>query len=964
MTKHEANTDQILRKKYILALSIIACLIILSQSAIQFFISKNEDDSRVINISGRQRMLSQRINKCAFGIYITEDPVKRTHYLAEMTKAVKLWEISQKGLQYGNAQMGLPGKNSDKVKELFAQIQPEHNIMLKAASSILALEAGKTVNYQPLKKEIRLITDNEVDFLKGMDEIVFQYDREAKTKVEFIRKIEIWLMAITLFALLMEAVFIFKPAEKQIKEKIRKIRESEENFANAKEEFKAIFENSQVGMMLLKQYRLLYKGNQRLADILGYGSPEDMTGLSMLDLHLSMEHFEEYGRKYYDSLTQGEQIQVEYQLKRKDGSPVWCTLSGKAIDAEKPPDLNKGVLWVIDDISGRKESEEQLRQSLEVIDTLIKSMPFGFIIVGKDKRIIDINQAALDMMGRSTAEGLRGAFCNETMCPGGQGLCPVLDLGQSIDQSERTLIHKDGHHIPIYKTALPITLNNQEVFLEAFIDITEQKTAQEQLRRASIAAETANIAKSGFLAQMSHELRTPLNAILGFTQLMTRDQSLSEAAQKNLAIVNRNGEHLLAMINDVLDLSKIEAGKVELKEEAFDLSRTIEDVVEMIRFRARAKGLDFFVEPDRQLERYVRADLGKLRQVLINLLGNAVKFTDYGKVTLRVRTTPFGEHPCRRSLEVEVQDTGPGIPREKLNVVFESFAQAGPYKAGPQGTGLGLTISRSFIRLMGGEITVESETGKGALFRVQVPVEAVQEEMVDRTTIPPLSVIGLEPGEHEWRVLIVDDNLDNAQLLEALLAQVGFNVHTSGNGSEGVETVMEWHPHFIWMDMNMPVMDGYEATRRIRTLPGGKDIVIFALTASVFKDEEGKIITAGCNGVLHKPYREWEIFEVMARHLGIRYRFNINTAGSCTVLSETGPPPLPTAGELAALPPETARRIGQSAVELNKRDVLDIAEEIEARHPAITAFLKAHVVSFDFATIERFMKPAKGENPP
>jgi PAS domain S-box-containing protein len=962
MTTVETNPDRILRKKYILALSIIACLVIFSQSAIQFLISKNEDDSRVINIAGRQRMLGQRINKCAFGLYMTEDPANRVRYRVEMAESLKLWEKSQRGLQNGNAEMGLPGNNSDKVKELFARIQPKFNLIVRATTLVLAQESGKGVDRSLLKNEIQAISHNEDGFLKGMDKIVFQYDREARAKVELVRKIELCLMAITFFVLFMEALFIFRPAEKQIKEIMNKFRENEDSIADAKEEFKAIFENSQVGMVLLKQYRQLHKGNQRLADILGYGSPDEMTGMSVLQVHLSMEHFEEFGSKYYDSLTKGEQIQVEYQLKRKDGSPVWCTLSGKAIDGETPPDLNKGVLWVIDDISGRKVSEEHLRQSLEFIDTLIKSMPFGFIIVGKDKRILDINQAALDMVGRSAAEEIVGTFCHETLCPAGRYLCPLLDLGQCIDRSERILIHMDGSHIPIYKTVTPITLNNREVFLEAFIDISEQKAAQDRFRRASIAAEAANIAKSEFLARMSHELRTPLNAILGFTGLMARDESLSESARKNLAIVNRSGEHLLSMINDVLDLSKIEAGKMELKEVVFDLPGMVEDVAGLIRFRAGAKGLEFIVQMDPRLENYVRADMGKLRQVLINLLGNAVKFTDEGNVTLRVRTTPSGENPGRRFLELEVQDTGTGIPRDKLDAIFDSFAQAAPHKAGRQGTGLGLTISRSFVCLMKGEIAVESEAGKGSLFRVRIPVEPVPGGMVPQKGILPLSVIGLEADEPDWRVLIVDDNPDNIRFLEALLTRTGFSVRTAGNGPEGIAIVSEWHPHFIWMDMNMPVMDGYDATRRIRKLPCGADVVIFALTACVYKDDEQMIRAAGCNGVIYKPYREREIFEVMARHLGIRYRYNVSEAGNRTSPSLAEQPQSPTDVELETLPPDTARRIRQAAVKLNKRELLAIAEEIETAHPAITDFLKKHVVSFDFESIERGIKLTEGED--
>jgi signal transduction histidine kinase len=246
-----------------------------------------------------------------------------------------------------------------------------------------------------------------------------------------------------------------------------------------------------------------------------------------------------------------------------------------------------------------------------------------------------------------------------------------------------------------------------------------------ELAEAKEQAEAANRAKSVFLANMSHELRTPLNAILGFTQIIGTDGSLSPSIRKNLAIVNRNGEHLLSMINDLLDLAKIEAGKTDLAIESFDLPMTIEDVVGMMRFRTFSKGIDLVMELDPFIDRHVRADLGKLRQVLINLLENAVKFTDTGRVTLRGRTTPSEEMSGTAFLDMEVEDTGPGIADEKKGEIFDPFIQGGPELTNSKGTGLGLTISRSFAQLMGGELTVESEEGKGSLFRLRVPVEIV-----------------------------------------------------------------------------------------------------------------------------------------------------------------------------------------------------------------------------------------------
>jgi len=379
-------------------------------------------------------------------------------------------------------------------------------------------------------------------------------------------------------------------------------------------------------------------------------------------------------------------------------------------------------------------------------------------------------------------------------------------------------------------------------------------------------------------------------------------------------------------------------------------------VGEMIRSRAWVKGIDVAVVLDTCIERYIRTDLGKLRQVIINLLGNAVKFTERGNVTLRVRTAPVAGNLQRRFLEVEVEDTGPGIPKEKIDAIFDPFTQVGSIKASQKGTGLGLTISRSFISLLGGEITVKSEEGKGSIFRVRVQVDAVPAEEVPAAEVPPREVVGLEPGEPEWRVLVVEDDPENVVLLEVLLTQVGFSVRTASSDWEGIGVAEAWHPHFIWIAMRMPVIDGYETARRIRAYPWGKDIGIFVLTAHVYMEQEENLLAAGCDGVLFKPYRYGEIFEVMARHLGVRYRYSDKVAGGSPVLSDSGPPSEPAVEELAALQPEVAHRIRHAAVTLNKRDILAIADEIYEEHPAVSAFLKGQTASYRFEAIELLME--------
>lgn len=395
-----------------------------------------------------------------------------------------------------------------------------------------------------------------------------------------------------------------------------------------------------------------------------------------------------------------------------------------------------------------------------------------------------------------------------------------------------------------------------------------------QLAEARDAAETANRAKSIFLANMSHELRTPLNAILGFSEMIERDRATPNTVREKVAIINRSGEHLLSMINDILDLSKIEAGKITVEAEATDLITLIEDISRMFEIRAQTALLRFSMELAPDIVRYVMLDGKKLRQVLINLLGNALKFTKEGGFSLLVRTVPTESDDETLRIHMEVKDSGPGIPEDQLDNIFNPFVQVETTATAQKGTGLGLSISKALIELMGGQIGVESTIGQGALFWVDVPAQrAIEVTQIKVDQKVEANVVGLETNQTNWRILIVEDNPENRLLLVTLLHSVGFEVREAENGAEAVALVEQWQPHFIWMDMRMPVMDGYEATRRIRTLNGGDTIKIVALTASVFREQRQHILDSGCNDIVNKPYRNHEIFDAMAKQIGVRYLY-------------------------------------------------------------------------------------------
>jgi adenylate cyclase len=423
--------------------------------------------------------------------------------------------------------------------------------------------------------------------------------------------------------------------------------------------------------------------------------------------------------------------------------------------------------------------------------------------------------------------------------------------------------------------------------LENYAQTLEQKVQERThellekniaLEKAKQDAEAANRAKSTFLANMSHELRTPLNAILGFSQLLSRDLTLKPQHRENIIIINRSGNHLLNLINEVLELSKIEAGKTVLDFSIIDLYSLLETWENTFQLRATNKQLQLVFDLAPDLPQYIQTDEGKLSQILINLLGNAIKFTAQGRVTLRVRmgndkkSTHYPFPTTDYLLLFEVEDTGPGIAPEEMDKLFAAFVQTEAGRKSQQGTGLGLTISHQLAQLLDGNIKVKSVVGQGSVFQLTLPVSIPTDAEVPIKT-PVKSVIGLAPDQPSYRILVVEDSAENRLLLVQLLLLVGFEVQEAENGREAILQWERWHPDLIFMDMRMPIMDGYEATKEIKASPQGKETVIIALTASVFEEKQAAMMTAGCSDWLQKPFREEELFNTVAQHLGVRYLY-------------------------------------------------------------------------------------------
>jgi CheY-like chemotaxis protein len=431
-----------------------------------------------------------------------------------------------------------------------------------------------------------------------------------------------------------------------------------------------------------------------------------------------------------------------------------------------------------------------------------------------------------------------------------------------------------------------------------------------------------------------------MNAILGFSQLMLRDQDLTPRQCQYLGTINRSGEHLLALINDVLEMSKIEAGRTTLNLSTFDLPELLKDLEMMFRVRTDEKKLSFSVEMIGDVPRYIVTDINKLRQVFINMLGNAVKFTEQGGIGLRVSVG--GRSAAGPCLQVEVEDTGPGISPDEQGKLFRHFEQTKTGQQAGTGTGLGLAISQEFVRLMGGAITVNSQVGKGSVFLIHVPLkegEALAVQAKDK----PRRVLRLQPGQATCRVLIADDVEDNRQLLAQLLGPVGFEIRLATNGAEAVREFGEWRPHLILMDFRMPVMDGHEAIRRIRAIAGGKDPKIIAVTASAMDENRQELIAIGADDFISKPFREMDLFQKIHAHVGVEYVYAEEPAAAAK--EETAGL---TAECLSRLPEDLIHLMREAVIGANLDQLLARIQEVEARDPCTAGGLRGLAEHFEY----------------
>ena len=680
---------------------------------------------------------------------------------------------------------------------------------------------------------------------------------------------------------------------------------------------------------------------------------------SLIDHQAAVDQFQASG------IHKGSRDIIESIAARKDGSqfPVEISMSAWGTGS------GRYTATIIHDITARKQAEEALRHSQERLALHIQKTPIGVIEYDLQRIIIQWNPGAERIFGYTAEEAIgRNACFNvpEKALAQVESILRAVESGTGGEHNTNENMTRDGRVIQCEWRNTPLVSPDGKLIGIASMveDITEREHARKallqyrdhleelvkertaKLAASEAAAESASRAKSTFLANMSHEIRTPMNAILGFSQLMLHDPALTPHQKQRLETINRSGEHLLGLINDILEMSRIEADRVMLNPATTDLHAMVHGLDSVFQELTSAKSLEFVVEIQNELPRFVMADEVKLRQIFINLLSNAVKFTEQGRVTWRLSGAK--KEAGRLHLVSEVEDTGPGIAPNELGLLFKPFGQTSSGAKVTGGTGLGLAISWKMAKLMGGKISVVSEVGKGSTFRLEMEVEEGKGGVLEAK---PLArrVTHLKPGQPAYRILVVDDQFENRALAAEMLERVGFTTREDANGAEALQSCESWKPDLILMDLHMPVMDGYAATRVIKDGLKGRTLPVIAISASAFGDEQKKIERAGADAFIRKPYREQELFDKLASLLGVQYLYEEETQKEAAWLPDASKDKLREA--MAGLPVDLTRQVRQATLTANLERLLQLIDQTAAQSPQLAGPLREWANNFQYSRL-------------
>lgn len=670
-----------------------------------------------------------------------------------------------------------------------------------------------------------------------------------------------------------------------------------------------LYESSPVGLVLVDQELKFLRVNSILAEINGLPVSEHI-GKTISEILPDLA--DRLNPIYTKVLETGEVVR---NVEINGPHPSHPQTEGYWLATYYPVDIEnqeRAVGGVILDITQLKQTQQQLLQSRNLVQQITDSSPGIIHIFDLEKQCVSyVNRSVRELLGYTPDEILEKEenIMSSMVHPDDikrmqkhyQNFANVAD--REVVEIEYRVLHKKGFWLWFYTREVVFKRTSTGKVKEVLgvdTNINDRKQAQKRLEQlnatleqrvqirtgeleaAKLKAELANQAKSEFLSRMTHELRTPLNIILGFTQLLARANNLETQQRSQLGLISKSGHHLLELIEEVLDFSKLEANRMELDPTFFDFHALITYLQEMFQVTAENKGLELQFDIDSDVSQYIHADERKLRQVLINLLSNAIKFTDAGHVSLKVRLAHISEGDyleesasgLTTTLAFEIEDTGRGMSPEEVEQIFEAFVQGEAGRRSQVGTGLGLSISRRFVQLMGGDINIDSSLDVGTTISFSIIVNSIPETTPSHS-LTPQEVIGIDPEQPEYRILVVDDWEDNRKLLVIMLEAIGFQILEAANGQEAIEQWEQHQPQLIFMDLRMPLMNGFEAIQQIKSTPQGRATAIVALSASGALDgEQFSFLKANCSDILSKPVQEEILLNSIADCLGVKYIYS------------------------------------------------------------------------------------------
>jgi PAS domain S-box-containing protein len=725
------------------------------------------------------------------------------------------------------------------------------------------------------------------------------------------------------------------------------------------EEYTTLYDFAPVSYLSLDRNGNILKSNLAGADLLGMARSQiNRLPFSRFVAKDDRPLFAAFLEEVFSGL--GAKTTCELILLKEERATIFVHLEGQSYGSA-PVCLVS--ITDITEITGQQKAINALQRERSFTNALLESLPgIFYLFTSTDMRLIRWNRNLETISGYSHEE-LYNRHCLDWFepadkDPASKAIEVVMEQGSFMLESN--ILMKDGRSVPFLLTGIRFHETDQTYLMGVGIDITERKLLEKdfatyrehleelvrertaELQLAREAAEKANRAKSMFLANMSHEIRTPMNAVLGFAQLLERDPSLSPQGRNKVNTIMKSGEYLLSIINDVLAMARIEAGRIELRASPVDLNDLFRDLAAMFRLRAEEKGLSLTVDNAEGLPSFIMADIGKLRQVLINLLGNAVKFTSNGSITMRA--FPSGVD----RITIEIEDTGIGISPQEIEALFNPFERSdrGGQMAG--GTGLGLAISREYAHLMGGEITVSSRIDSGSCFRFDFHGPA--------TSIAPSPgnndhrTVRLAPGQGDIHILVVDDHGHVRDLLRGMLEPLGFIVHEAAGGSEAIDKYRTRSQRIILMDLVMPGMDGAKTTRILRSeYPSGL-LTIIGISAGIFENEKNRFTEAGIDAFIAKPFREQELYDVLARHAGVKFE----TEELERAVSDG--PDKPT---LDKMPAEWLKEFSLALSRGNITRIRHLGEEAQKIDPLLSAYLQNRADLYDLDGLKKLISPLK-----